>query len=355
MLKATIEARLNSNSKDAHSTRRVTIKDVALEAGVSIGTVSRAMSGNARVLPDTRARILAAVEHLSYVPDSAAQSLRSNQTKFIGCAVPLASHPAFTALLSSAEQILRQAGYGVVLGNTADRILREKELIDFFRQRNVDGLITTLAREDDPDAIQRLRSLKLPIVLIERYVEEGFDSVLIDQASGAYAATSYLLAQGHRRIALVTSALQNWAGRERKKAFLRAYKDAGVETDHGMIRTMESPADFGLSESLALLSEPRRPTAVIAGVQELIGLLRAVRSRQLNVPNDISLITLGDSDLAELMQPAISAVRWDGLQIGRVAANLLLQRMANPSQPSRKVLLPTEFVIRASCAPPRIA
>lgn len=243
----------------------------------------------------------------------------------------------------------------MVLGNTADRILRERGLIDFFRHRNVDGIITTLAREDDPEAIQRLRDLRFPVVLIERFVEEGFDSVLLDQAHGAYAATSYLLAQGHQRISLVTSALHNWAGRERKKAFLRAYKESGVNAQHATIRTMESPADFGFFEGLELLGGPTPPTAVIAGVQELIGLLRAVRSRGMSIPNDLSIITLGDSDLAELMQPAVSAVRWDSNEIGRVAANLLLQRIADPEHASRKVLLPTEFVVRVSCAPPRVS
>lgn len=156
-------------------------------------------------------------------------------------------------------------------------------------------------------------------------------------------------------IALVTSALQNWAGRERKRAFLRAYKESEVSADRATIRTMESPADFGLFESLELLSSPNPPTAMIARVQELIGLLRAVRSRGMNIPNDISIITLGDSDLAELMQPAVSAVRWDSNELGRGGANLLLQRIADPDQVSRKVLLPTEFVSRASCAPPRVA
>ena len=118
---------------------------------------------------------------------------------------------------------------------------------------------------------------------------------------------------------------------------------------------MESPADFGLFERLELLSSPNPPTAMIARVQELIGLLHAVRSRGMNIPNDISIITLGDSDLAELMQPAVSVVRWDSNELGRGGANLLLQRIADPDQVSRKVLLPTEFVSRASCAPPRVA
>ena len=153
----------------------------------------------------------------------------------------------------------------------------------------------------------------------------------------------------------MTSALQNWAGRERKRAFLRAYKESEESADRATIRTMESPADFGLFERLELLSSPNPPTAMIARVQELIGLLRAVRSRGMNIPNDISIITLGDSDLAELMQPAVSVVRWDSNELGRGGANLLLQRIADPDQVSRKVLLPTEFVSRASCAPPRVA
>jgi LacI family transcriptional regulator len=333
--------------------RRVTIRDVALAAGVSIGTVSRAMTNHARILPETRARVLATVARMGYVPDGAAQSMRSNQTKVIGCAVPLASHPVFTALLSAAEHVLREAGYAMVLGNTADRTAREIELMTFFRQRNVDGIITTLAREDDPEAIERLRAMQVPVVLIDRFVAEGCDSVQTDQAEGCRAATSYLLSLGHRRIALVTSALQNLPGRERRTSFLGAYAESGIDASAAMVRTMDSPSDFGISESLELLGGPNPPTAVIVGVQELIGLLRAVRARGMTIPNDLSVITLGDSDLAEMIHPAITTVRWDGHEVGRIAAKLLLQRMGAAPQAWKRVVIPTEFVIRASCAPPR--
>ncbi|MBW6399253.1 LacI family DNA-binding transcriptional regulator [Roseomonas sp. HJA6] len=340
----------------SHATlgRRITIRDVAAAAGVSIGTVSRAMSGHPGILPATREAVLAAVQHLGYVPDGAAQSLRLRQTRVIGCAVPLASHPVFTAMIAGAEERLREAGYTMVLANTADRPEREVELLRFFQQRKVDGLIMTLGREDDPALARALQGLRFPVVLFERIAEGGFDSVLTDQAGGCFEATSHLLRLGHRRIALVASGLSNWPGRERKQGFFRAYAVNGVDAAPAMLHTMESPGDFTVDNALALLEQPCRPTAIIIGAQELISLLHAVRHRRLSIPADLSVISMGDSDFAALIAPGISALRWDGREEGRVAADILVERIAGDEAPSRRIVLPTRLVMRASCSGPAL-
>jgi len=328
--------------------RRVTIKDVAAAAGVSIGTVSRAMHGHPGMLPATRAAILRTVDRLGYVPDGAAQSLRLRQTRVVGCAVPLASHPVFTAMLAGAEEQLRRAGYAMVLANTADRPEREVELLRFFKQRKVDGLITTLGREDDTTLVKELQSLRIPIVLLERIAEGGFDSVLTDQEAGCFEATSHLLRLGHRRIALVASGLTNWPGRQRQRGFLRAYAAQQADPALALLHTMESPVDFTLDHALALLDRPARPTAIIIGAQELVKLLHALRRRGLAMPGDVSVISMGDSDLAELLEPGISALQWDGKEEGRIAATVLMERIAGDDTPPRRVMLPTRLLTRAS-------
>jgi len=280
--------------------QRATIKDVARAAGVSIGTVSRALTGSAKVLPQTSSLVLEAVKRLGYVPDSAAQSLRSRQTRAVGCAVPLASHPVFVGFVSGAEQTLRGAGYAMVLGNTTDQAPREAELMRFFEQRKVDGIITTLSREDDLDAVGRLRAMRAPVVLLERRIEDGFDAVLTDQGGGCELAATHLLDCGHRRITLVTSTLANWPSRERYSGFLRAYAARQLDPGGAEVFTMHSSLDFGISQAISLLQKPERPTAVIVGVQELVGLLRAARACGMTIPDGLSIIAIGGSDVAEL-------------------------------------------------------
>ena len=336
-------------------TQKLTIREVAAAAGVSLGTVSRVLNGAASVRPGIRTRVLDAMRALGYQPNTVAQSMRRQDTRVIGCLVTFVSHPVFTSTVTAAEAVLREAGYAMVLANTADRTSREVELFDFFKRRRVDGLITTLGREDDPEAIQALRNLQSPVVLLEREVDGPFDSVVSDNGGGCYTATRYLLELGHRRIALVTSAITNRPGRERQKNFRQAHADFGLQPEADLMRTWISSAEFGFSESYALLSAPSPPTAVIAGVHELVGLMRAVRVLKLRVPEDISVIAFGDSDLAELMTPPITVVRWAADQLGRIAAELLLARLKKGSVASepRCIMLPTEFVLRQSCAPPR--
>jgi LacI family transcriptional regulator len=333
--------------------KRATIRDVAEKSGLSLGTISRVMNGHASVSDETRARVLDAMTLLNYAPDSAAQSLRSRQTRVIGCLIPIAAHPVFAAVVAAAERVLRRAGYAMVLGTTTDRVAREADLLSFFRERRVDGLIATLAREDDPSIRDRLRALDCPVVLLDRLLDDDFDAVLTDQGAGCHEATAALLRLGHRRIALVTSSLHSRPSREREINFRRAHADCGLSPDEALIRRVASPSDFGLLESTALLNAPAPPTAVIAGVHELVDLLRAIRARGLRVPDDISVIAFGDSDLAELAAPPISIIRWDAAGVGHAAAQLVLDRIEGRERaPMRRILLPTELVMRHSCAPP---
>jgi LacI family transcriptional regulator len=290
---------------------------------------------------------------LNYAPDSAAQSLRSRQTRAIGCLIPVAAHPVFAAMVAAAERLFRRAGYAMVLGTTTDRVAREADLLSFFRERRVDGLIATLAREDDPSVRDRLQALGCPVVLLDRVLDDDFDAVLTDQGAGCYEATASLLQLGHRRIALVTSSLHSRPSREREVNFRKAYAAAGLVPTESLIRRVPSSTDFGLLESATLLDTAAPPTAIIAGVHELVDLLRAIRARGLRVPHDISVIAFGDSDVAELADPPISIIRWDAAGVAQTAAQLLLDRIEGRDRsPARRILLPTELVIRHSCAPP---
>lgn len=330
---------------------RVTIRDVALASDVSVGTASRAINNHPSVFPATRERVVAAAARLGYVPDRAARSLRTGRTGAVGCVLSFGQHPIASALISGIEPVLRDAGFAVVYGNSVDRPENEANLLSFFGSNRVDGLITNLARDEDADIVPQLQSLGVPVVLFERNPQDAFDTVLSDQGGGSYMATSYLLSLGHRRIAFAVGALGTLPGRARLSQFLRAHVDHGCEADRSLFADMVSPADFGFAESLELLSRPDPPSAVIVGAYEVIGLLRAVRHLGLSVPEDMSIICFGETPLADLFDPPLTLVRWDGVEHGRVAAELLLRRIEGDTRPPERISIDTSLIHRASCRP----
>jgi len=337
---------------NAAMTKRPTIIDVARMAEVSVGTVSRVINGSRQVSAEAQRRVEAAMQAIGYMPDAVAQSMRRGATRVIGCMVNDIAHPLNAIMMSAAETSLREAGYAAVVSNAGYRPVQEPQLFRFFAERKVDGLITTVSVEDDPEVIQAMRALDLPIVLWERNIPGVFDAVMTDHGGGCYQAARFLMGLGHRRIALINTSDLIWPGRERTRALRQAYADAGIDCDPSLIRARSSAVEFGFQEAYTLLTRADRPSAVIAGVNEMIGVIKAVRLLRLSVPDDLSLISCGDTDLTALMVPAITAVRWDVAQTGRVAAELVMDRLRTPRGPPRAVVVPTEFVLRQSCAPP---
>jgi LacI family transcriptional regulator len=168
--------------------------------------------------------------------------------------------------------------------------------------------------------------------------------------------TDHLLSLGHRRIALITGRDDIFPARERISGYRAAHAARGVAVDSLLLRPGSFQADHGFSTMAELLAAPQPPTAVIAGgIDMLSGVIKAIRAKGLRIPQDISVLGSGDSSLAELHSPPVSVDRWDQAEVGRVAANLLLDRIAGRSTASpRHVLLPSEFVLREStAAPPR--
>jgi LacI family transcriptional regulator len=179
--------------------------------------------------------------------------------------------------------------------------------------------------------------------------------VTLDHRRGIRAATEYLLGLGHARIALLTGRPSTRPARERIAGFKEAYAGVSKQANQGIVRTGGFTAEFGFREASSLLSAATRPTAIIAGGMGMLsGVLQAIRVHGLAIPEDISVIAGADTDLAALATPAITAVRWSGTDEGRMAVQLLLNRLGgNRKGPPQRVMLSTELITRGSCAPPR--
>lgn len=334
--------------------KRASMREVADLADVAISSVSRVLSKHPDVSAEMRERVQAAVRQLEYEPDFLAQSLRRGATLSVGYVVGDISNPLIATITLGAESVLRAAGYSMLLMNSENDAALDAAHIRFFQARRVDGMILSLASEQRQETLDALAQVDVPIVLIDRDVPAEFHASIVrnDHRSGIGAAVQHLLDLGHRRIALVTGALDLWPIRERVAGMADAVAARGI-ADETISLIGSLSAEHGEASTEQLLAMRPRPTAIIAGGnQVLAGVVRALVRNRIAIPDDISLVTCDEVTLSELHSPPIASVGRDTLELGRVAADLLLERLAGSAEP-RTVLLPTSFTPRDSCGPVR--
>jgi LacI family transcriptional regulator len=332
----------------------LTIRDVAKAAGVSLGTVSRVLNQHETVSAEIRQRVERAIRSLGYTPNAVAQSMRSQHTRTVGCIIRDINLPALAAFVRAAHDVLFDAGYVLLLTNSEGQRLREMELVSLLSSRKADALIIAHHSEQDEQLHQMMKSADIPVVLVDREYPAWADAVMVDHRNGVRRATEQLLALGHRRISLITGSTNLYPARERIAGFEAAHKAFGVKPAPDLIRTESFLSDYAFQQTSILVGARSPPTAIVAGgIDVLPGILRAVRTRGLTVPRDISIVAASDSDLAQLSEPPITVESWDYAEVGRIAAQLVLERInvTGGSDPKR-VLVPAELIQRGSCGPP---
>lgn len=345
------------SSQSPISTRRApTMKDVARLANVSLGTVSRVVNDNPTVAAENRLQVLKAVKELGYRPNAVAQSMRTTETKVVACVVPDVNNPINAAILQAAERRLSEFGYTLFIASTDGNADRELAVVEAFARRRVDGLICVFSNETNPALLEILSESRLPLVLMEREMELACDSIAADHRQGMRDATESLLAQGHRRIAIIAGSPFNRTGRERLAGYKEALGVAGIDLEPVLIRTGNLTPAYAAGETEALMKLSAPPTAIIsAGNRTLVGVLRALRMLGKNIPADVSLIAAGESEVAELTSPPISIIRWDLQEFGRTAADLMMNRLASVDNPWRRVVVRTDLIMRKSTRAPSSA
>lgn len=333
--------------------KKVSVHDVAREAGVSIGSVSRVLNGGRYTSPDLAARVTAAVRKLGYQPDAKAQSLRRGSTRTIGCLVTDIANPLYAACVSSLETRLAADGYMLLLASSHYDAQREAELLALFEARGMDGLVVAPMGEDvNGPAWKALRESGMPKVVLDRDADLESDFVLLDHRAGVASAVQYLASLGHKRIALFTPGLDMRPGRERAAGYAQAHQAAGLTVEPELVRGISNQLQTSYDEMAQLLKRKKRPTALIAlGNRVLSGALRAVHEAGLAIPAQMSVVAIGNSMTSEVIYPPPTLLRFDVETFGRVAAEMLLERLRQPGLAPRKLTLPTQLMMGASCGP----
>jgi LacI family transcriptional regulator len=333
--------------------RRITLADVALHAGVSASTASRALNGRGELSPATRAAVLEAAEALRFQPSALARSLRTRTTYTVGFVVPDIASPFYAACLKGAQQALEEAGYRVMLMDSEQTREGELAALRTLLAHRVDGLLvatTGLSASRFGTVVDR----GTPCVFFDSLVPEaGAGSVTLANEQGIDQLVDHVAAHGHRRIALLAGSQSETSGRERLAAFGAAMRRRGLRVETSLVRRCRWSQDDARRATLELLALERPPSAVVASSAELaLGCLAACRQRGVSLPGELALVSFDDPYFGGLLEPPLTAVGYDPGEVGRAAAALLVEAMQEPGSSAREVTIPVTLVRRRSCGCP---
>jgi LacI family transcriptional regulator len=349
----------------ANGAGEVSIKDVGRVAGVSISTVSHVLNRTRYVSPALRTRVEAAVADLGYRHNGLARGLRTRRTETVGLIIPDVSNPYYPQLARGVQDAADAAGFAVFVCNSDRRPEAEARLLEALAQRRVDGVILDAAGPS-PAVLAALRRYQQPLVLVGSRIDAaqvpGADVVQM-APEGGRAAVAHLLQRGHRRIGLIAGPPRGGGApgdRPAKSgAYFAALADAGIAPDPALVVSGDYTRAAGRAAMERLLALPpgRRPTAVFAGNDLMaIGALLALRAAGLGVPGEVAVVGYDDIPEAAVTCPALTTVAVPKYEMGRVAAELLLARIAHrqgtggggEAGPPRRVVLPCRLTVRES-------
>jgi DNA-binding LacI/PurR family transcriptional regulator len=332
----------------------VTIYDVARVAGVGISTVSRVLNENASVSPQTRRKVLEAIETLGYKPNIMARNLSRTRVRSVGVVLSYLTNPFQVAVLQGIERTLSQAEVDLIIFSLDSQDRRNTLLESLSEGRRSDGLIV-VSFSLPPTSLARFQRYNIPVVVTDNS-DQHLPSVFVDNVYGGYLATQHLLSLGHRRIAYIQDHFTapngpggNWPGLDRRRGYAQALLEAGLEVDLTLIHEGDGHTrQRGWEAAATLLTQPNAPTAIFAASDMLaLGVLEYARSQRIRIPQELAVIGFDDIELASFA--GLTTVRQPMQQMGSQAARLILTLMNGELLTKRQCQLPLELVIRQSC------
>ena len=305
-----------------------TIKDVARLAGVSVSTISKYLNGG-NVLEENAAAIRQAITQLDYRVNPFARSLKTQRSRAIGVLLPEMTPPFFGSVVQSLDRTLREHGYHTLVSCYSSSYGLERENLQFLLGNGIDGLIYAPENITAEEFYDLTANSSIPTVQIDRMIQGvSSDTVLVDNADAAYNAVNYLMTKGHRRVATITGPKGVYSAMERLVGYLRALSDRGILYDDHLV--ISGPYEFGTGylalEQLLKLPDP--PTAIFTTNYDFtIGLVTAARERGIRIPEDLDIFGFDCVQICTMINPPLPVVQQPEADIGKIAAEYLIQRL----------------------------
>ncbi|MGW0434556.1 LacI family DNA-binding transcriptional regulator [Micromonospora sp. NPDC003197] len=325
-----------------------TIYDVARMAQVSASTVSRVLNGHSSVDPGLAVRVRQAVLDLDYRPNAVARSLRRQRTSLWAVIISDIGNPFFTSLVRGIEDVAQEAGFSVVLCNGDEDPDKESRYVTAALAERMAGVI--ISPSGRPGLINRLTESGMPVVAIDRQPQGvSVDTVLVDNLDGAETATAHLIESGYHRIACITGPRRISTAIQRLRGYQQALRAAGRAVMEDLIRYADFREDGGYQAMASLLSAAEPPDAVfVANNLMTVGAIRCMVDSGVKVPDECGVVGFDDIPWAHLVRPSLSTVAQPTYDLGRAAASLLTERIANPGKAPSTVTLRTALQVRES-------
>jgi LacI family transcriptional regulator len=326
-------------------------EDIARLASVSVATVSRVLNSSPKVAPATRRRVLRVMDELGYAPNNLARNLRARALRVFGLLIPDIRNPVYTALQRGVEDVARASGYFVLLANTDEQPIRQADYLRMLLAERVAGVILVSAGGADLDPVHALLRVGIPVIALDRPLEGiDIDTIQPDRPRGVALAMDHLFAHGHQRIGLLNGPAGLASAIQRADSYRSALSARGIAHRP----EWEVAGDFresgGYDAARILLGAADRPSALlVANNLMALGTMRAAAELAVRVPRDLALIAFDDTEWAPFLAPPLTTVAHPTHELGRMAAELLERRLADPHRPCVTVLLPPRLMVRDSC------
>jgi LacI family transcriptional regulator len=325
--------------------RRPTLRDVSVLAGVSAKTVSRVINDDPAVAAGTAERVRSAIRELGFHPNPVARSLRVGRDDAIGLVVENIADPFMAEVTGAVEEVARERGMFVIIASAGYAPESERVVVSGLANRRVAGLIITPTSGDH--SYLGHGPVRFPTVFVDRPpIQHDSDTVLADNEGGARMATQHVIQHGHRRVAFVGDRLHIYTTRLRYQGFRTAMAEAGLPVDERLVRVDAMGSQNSTAATVDLLASDPAPTAVIsANARTSLGVVRALHQQG---RTDIAHVSFDDFQGAESLSPPVTAVYQDPQGLGRAAATLLFDRINGMDGPPQRVVLPVKLIVRGS-------
>ncbi len=325
------------------------IKDIAAAAGVSTATVSRVLSGKQHVRPEVQEKVLEVIKKMNYSPNRAARSLRSKKSSSIGLIVADIQNPFFASLCRAVEDVAQDNNFSVILCNTDENPEKERSYLELMQNENAAGIILAPTSRLADHFPQQLADV-CPMVIIDRKITGAVvDSVVIDNVTAAQQLTSHMLQHGYQRIAGLFG-VHSVTGRDRRRGFNMAFADAGIVPEEELIIDLPAREADGHAAVSRFLERSDPPDAILTSSGLLAGgAFRAIRDKEIAVPEQLGFATFDESPWTAMTRPAITVIEQPTYAIGQTAGEMLFKRILDPNRPTRQVVLSSRLLVRHSC------
>ncbi len=333
--------------------RHTTINDLARQLKLSPSTVSRALRDHPDISKDTKERVREMAARTNYQPNLIAQSLQNRRSNTIGVVVPEIRNTFFSTVISGIEEVAYEAGYIIMVCQSADNYQREKLNIQALVANRVAGMLVSISQETtDYNHLQMVMQQGVPLVLFDRVIEDLEVSwVVVDDFGGAYQAVEHLIAKGRKRIAFIGGTDNMYISRKRREGYEAALRDHGYSLRPEYILSCGHHEEDGQAGARILLTLPEPPDAILSVNDPVaIGAFVYCEEHGVQIPDDVALIGFSNNPNTTLVRPRLTTVDQPAFEIGRRAAQLLLQKFNQSAddESTEAIVLPTELIVRES-------